>query len=636
MDNRYPNFSWWQGIVEDRKDPDKLGRYRVRILGHHTKDKTTLPTEELPWSMTMQNVTSAAISGVGTSPTGLVEGSSVIGFFVDGEDGQIPVIMGSIGGMSVLPEVGDTNDFPDTEQVGFYDPNKKFPRHLGQNEDKKDIGKNVLFEADSSRLARGPDKSEQHYSTAAKRDTRTTKIPTGYGTPTGLGVKNGGQPKGFTHPKQTDGDESEAITISNPIFEPQYWDEPHPQGAEKSKSEYPYNHVRETESGHVFEVDDTPGSERIHEFHTAGTFYEIQPDGKKVTKVVGDDFEIDLVNKYLYVKGDFNITVDGDYNLNVKGNKYEHVSGHSFQSVKGRHIINAQGNIDVHTDSNYNLSTNANRNVAIGSTDKEKPTVGDDSLRVTGQMNQRTRGRTKIFSMSDFKHVSFGNMYFNAYPSFEPDLGDAVGEALNGGLEIPTTITSGFPRGGKIDIMGLSGMNLGTSALYPNIFTGNLMPAISMSTARLNLSATHSMKEMIGPLTGVLPDLDPTSGIGSKVTVATLAVNTSTGLSLDLFGAAGIIPGIRNTVNLAGTIENEVKGAGMIMNKVAAGGITNTVIAGGITSNVTAGGISNSVTAGGYSTNVSAGAVVISALAGTTTINGTLGVTVTGLTIALN
>ena len=175
--------------------------------------------------------------------------------------------------------------------------------------------------------------------------------------------------------------------------------------------------------------------------------------------------------------------------------------------------------------------------------------------------------------------------------------------------------------------MGLSGMNLGTSAVYPNIFTGNLMPAISMSTARLNLSATHSMKEMIGPLSGVMPDLDPTSGIGSKVTVATLAVNTSTGVSLDLFGAAGIVPGIRNTVNLAGTIENEVKGAGRIYNKVLAGGIVN------------------DVTAGGFAANVTAGAIMIKTDAGLTTVSGTTGlvlngapgaVTVTGLTIDLN
>ena len=30
---------WWQGVVEDRYDPLKLGRCRVRILGHHTDNK---------------------------------------------------------------------------------------------------------------------------------------------------------------------------------------------------------------------------------------------------------------------------------------------------------------------------------------------------------------------------------------------------------------------------------------------------------------------------------------------------------------------------------------------------------------------------------------------------------------------
>ena len=79
---RYPNFAWWQGVVEDRNDPEKFGRYRVRIIGYHTLDKAILPTESLPWAIPMQSVTSAAISGVGVSPTGLVEGSAVIGFFV--------------------------------------------------------------------------------------------------------------------------------------------------------------------------------------------------------------------------------------------------------------------------------------------------------------------------------------------------------------------------------------------------------------------------------------------------------------------------------------------------------------------------------------------------------------------------
>ena len=43
-------FCWWFGVVEDRIDPLKLGRYRVRILGYHTEDNNLIPTEELPWA----------------------------------------------------------------------------------------------------------------------------------------------------------------------------------------------------------------------------------------------------------------------------------------------------------------------------------------------------------------------------------------------------------------------------------------------------------------------------------------------------------------------------------------------------------------------------------------------------------
>jgi hypothetical protein len=127
---RYPNFNWWQGVIEDRNDPEMFGRYRVRIIGYHTLDKSILPTEFLPWAIPMQPVTSAAISGVGVSPTGLVEGSAVIGFFVDGDDGQIPVIMGSFGVEDNVPTGADEK--PETTESlaerGFFDPTGKFPR----------------------------------------------------------------------------------------------------------------------------------------------------------------------------------------------------------------------------------------------------------------------------------------------------------------------------------------------------------------------------------------------------------------------------------------------------------------------------------------------------------------------------
>ena len=57
------------------------------------------------------------------------------------------------------------------------------------------------------------------------------------------------------------------------------------------KAEYPYNRATLTESGHQFEMDDTPGAERIRMGHKSGTYWEISPNGKKVELVSGDDYK---------------------------------------------------------------------------------------------------------------------------------------------------------------------------------------------------------------------------------------------------------------------------------------------------------------------------------------------------------
>ena len=90
------DFIWWIGIVEDRLDPEKMGRCRVRIYGYHSDSKVEVPTEDLPWSVPIQPITSPAISGLGSSPIGPVPGTWVVGFFLDGEDAQQPAFFGTI------------------------------------------------------------------------------------------------------------------------------------------------------------------------------------------------------------------------------------------------------------------------------------------------------------------------------------------------------------------------------------------------------------------------------------------------------------------------------------------------------------------------------------------------------------
>ncbi len=90
-------FIWWIGIVEDRMDPEKMGRCRIRIYGYHSESKVELPTEDLPWALPIQPIYSAALSGVGISPVGPLPGTWVIGFFLDGEDMQQPAFFGTLG-----------------------------------------------------------------------------------------------------------------------------------------------------------------------------------------------------------------------------------------------------------------------------------------------------------------------------------------------------------------------------------------------------------------------------------------------------------------------------------------------------------------------------------------------------------
>jgi predicted chitinase len=102
-------MNFYYGVVENRIDPLQLGRCQVRVVGLHTHDKSQLPTADLPWAHPMQPVTSAAMNGIGSSPIGPVEGTSVIVIFAD-DNHQQPIMIGTVGGIPSVPAPIDADD----------------------------------------------------------------------------------------------------------------------------------------------------------------------------------------------------------------------------------------------------------------------------------------------------------------------------------------------------------------------------------------------------------------------------------------------------------------------------------------------------------------------------------------------
>ena len=123
-------FIWWIGQIVDqtqwaanlggsptRTTKEQKGfdfRYKVRIMGYHTASPSDLKDEELPWASIMLPVT-AGVSGGSVSTPNLRQGNFVYGFFMDGEDAQMPIIMGVLGYnqyTAVMKNVPDTGFLP--------------------------------------------------------------------------------------------------------------------------------------------------------------------------------------------------------------------------------------------------------------------------------------------------------------------------------------------------------------------------------------------------------------------------------------------------------------------------------------------------------------------------------------------
>lgn len=172
------------------------------------------------------------------------------------------------------------------------------------------------------------------------------------------------------------------------------WDEPE----SAFRGAYPYNKVTQTESGHIIEMDDTPGSERIHIYHKSGTYVEIDANGSMVKRTKGSSYEIiDRNGKIsiagradisvngacnIFVGNDANIEVEGDVNLtchnditamaggtlNLSATEEVNITS-SNVNIQAYNQMNLSSNVELNLHSTYSVNMSANANVHIDSVD---------------------------------------------------------------------------------------------------------------------------------------------------------------------------------------------------------------------------------------------------------------------------
>ena len=361
-------FQWFVGVVEDRQDPKTLGRLRVRCLGYHTEDLVKLPTADLPWAHVMNPITSATVSGLGQTPLGAVEGSWVVGFFQDGGDAQPPIVIGTLPGVpSTLPDKDSKKGFQDAV-------NAVYPKYT---------------ETDVNRLAVGND-DNPHSSLTIRKADRDLAVGTAQIDGIFAGVAQ----------IPTDLDETAAIVAGR--ITGGSWNEPEtPYDAQ-----YPHNHVYESEGGHLREMDDTPGKERIHERHASGTGYEIHPDGSKVTRVKNDNYTITTGDDYTHIQGTQRHTTDGGVRVRVNSSGAE---GNNYNIEVGNNAnVNVEvnkGNINLTTLSpdvgDININASRNLNMQVGK-DMNVSVLGNASEIITGTKDEEVQGKnTKTGSEID-------------------------------------------------------------------------------------------------------------------------------------------------------------------------------------------------------------------------------------------
>ena len=397
-------MKFWYGIVEDRQDPLKIGRVRVRVHGVHTHIKDQISTPDLPWAQVLLPTTEAGLSGFGRG-NGLVEGSTVFGFWRDENYMQDPVVLGVSAGMpaqgsriTIKDEliqrkiedgfndprrltVADYVDTPDGE-TPTHDRTRTFglttaldtaPKHVKSLTLNYDGTGSTIEEVE---LTEDDLPYYPKYYDASDLNDNTTGIAT------------------YTHRSFTKVVDDKVENLKHVNTKEIFTDNTKKRAVDEewsfpvspAKPVYPYNKSMTTESGHIVEIDDTLGVERMAIEHRSGTFHEIHPDGSEVTRIVNDNYTVVAKDNKLIVGGNVDVSVE---NGNVR-------------------IAVATGNADIYVAGNADLMVDKNITATVG--ENVTATVGGNlQADISGTTDVTSGGKITITNTSGATTDAEGN-----------------------------------------------------------------------------------------------------------------------------------------------------------------------------------------------------------------------------------
>jgi len=136
-------FRWWIGQVapEDAQGDqiNQIGntwgsRLKVRIYGYHPPNETELSNEDLPWAQVLLSPQGGSGKANRARSLRISPGDIVMGFFLDGDDAQLPVILGMFA--NTPDYYGGTSEYtsPFEPFTGYTSKIKPNPDFIAKNE----------------------------------------------------------------------------------------------------------------------------------------------------------------------------------------------------------------------------------------------------------------------------------------------------------------------------------------------------------------------------------------------------------------------------------------------------------------------------------------------------------------------